>query len=96
MRRVRNTAGWLVATAILAVVPKCPLCLVALLAATGFGLSVAAASYLRILLILLCLASLLLFLIRRYHSLAVLVQKRLLSRARKQVLPRPGWSGTVI
>jgi hypothetical protein len=53
-------AGWLLPTAILAMLPKCPMCLVLYFAMfTGFGLSVAAATHIRLLLILLCVASLL-------------------------------------
>jgi len=54
-RSIRQTAGWLAPAAILAVLPKCPLCVVAWVAAgTGLGLSLAAATYLRTLVILLC------------------------------------------
>ena len=64
MRRVRNTGGWLVPAVLLAVLPKCPLCFVALFAAaTGLGLSVVVAAYLRMALIVLCVAALLFLLI---------------------------------
>jgi hypothetical protein len=64
MRRVRNTGGWLVPAVLLAVLPKCPLCFVALFAAaTGVGLSVVAVTYLRMALLVLCVAALLFLLI---------------------------------
>ena len=60
LRRVRKTAGWLAPAAILAVLPKCPLCFAALFVmASGFGLSVAAATWLRTALVVLCVAALL-------------------------------------
>jgi hypothetical protein len=55
----QGVAPWLLPAAILALLPKCPMCLVLYFAMfTGFGLSVAAATHIRMLLILLCVASL--------------------------------------
>ncbi len=69
-RRVRKTAGWLAPAAILAILPKCPLCFVALFAAaTGFGISVAAATYLRMSLVILCVAALLFPMVSRFRRL---------------------------
>jgi hypothetical protein len=59
VRRGREVVRWLVPGAILALLPKCPVCIVAYLAlGTGLGLSVSAAAHLRLLVVILCLSSL--------------------------------------
>lgn len=56
VRRGFRAVEWLIPTAVLALMPKCPLCLAAYLALmTGVGISTSSATWLRILLIALCL-----------------------------------------
>ena len=58
-RRGKEVAPWLVPGGLLILIPKCPVCFAAYIAAgTGLGLSLPAASGLRVALIGLCLLSL--------------------------------------
>jgi hypothetical protein len=62
LRRSLDLSAKVVPVAILAVLPKCPACLAAYVAVgTGIGLSLTAATYLRLSLIVVCVASLIFF-----------------------------------
>jgi hypothetical protein len=70
LRRGGRIAGWIVPTALLALVPKCPACVASYVAlATGIGISLPAATWLRTMLVALCLASLAFVVARRLRSL---------------------------
>ena len=59
VRRAVEVAGWLIPGTLLAFFPKCPLCVAGYVAlATGLGMSLTAATYLRWALLAACLASL--------------------------------------
>jgi hypothetical protein len=65
VRRAVDLLGWIVPSAILALIPKCPMCLAAYVALwTGIGLSVSAAIYLRTSVLLLCVGLLLYLVVR--------------------------------
>jgi len=65
-RRVRGIFAWVLPSAILVLVPKCPVCLAAYVALwTGLGLSLATATSLRWVLLFLCVASLLFLIVQR-------------------------------
>ena len=67
----RGIAAWLVPGGLLVLMPKCPVCLAGYVAAfTGLGLSVPAASSLRITLIVLCILSL------AFLAIRLLIAKR--------------------
>jgi hypothetical protein len=85
-RSCRDIVGWLIPSAILALMPKCPACLAAYLAiGTGFGLSFSAATQLRTSLLILCFASLLYLAVRFLCRFAPVSDT--LSRAKRYLAP---------
>jgi membrane protein implicated in regulation of membrane protease activity len=60
LRRSGEVAAWAIPTAVLALMPKCPICLAAYVALwTGIGLTLSTATYLRTALLAVCVLSLL-------------------------------------
>lgn len=63
-----NLTGWLLPSALLVLMPKCPACMAAYIAmATGLGISLPAAANVRFMLITLCISSLSWLTIRTLH-----------------------------
>ena len=65
----REIAGWVVPATTLALLPKCPACVAGYLAlATGIGISLPTATYVRAILIILCVACLVFLTARRLRG----------------------------
>ena len=73
MRRVREILAAVLPSTILVLVPKCPACLAAHVTLwTGLGLSLSTATYLRWVLLFLCVASLLFLIVERLDRIGAI------------------------
>jgi hypothetical protein len=73
VRRVRESFAWARPSAILVLVPKCPACLaVHVTLWTGLGLSLSTATYVRWMMLLLCVASLLFVIVERLDCIGAM------------------------
>jgi hypothetical protein len=76
-RRCRDIAGWILPAGGLVLLPKCPACLATYIAiVTGAGVSISTATYLRMLLLTICIASIAYFAARRGRRLFALISMR--------------------
>jgi hypothetical protein len=83
-RHCREFGAWAFPSAILALMPKCPVCLAAYVAVwTGLGLSLSTAIYLRMALFVLCFASLLYLILTRVGRFVVAKKAK-----RQSIVPR--------
>ncbi len=74
VRRVREILAWVLPSAILVLVPKCPACLAAhVMLWTGLGLPLSTATYLRSVLLFLCVGSLLFLIVQRLNCIGAML-----------------------
>jgi hypothetical protein len=82
LRHSGEIAGWIIPSATLVLLPKCPVCVAAYVALfSGVGISVASAANLRISLLILCVAALLCLALKRLYRAS---QNKALSMAQRQ------------
>ena len=75
-RRIRAVVEWTVPCVMMALVPKCPMCVATYVALwTGIGISISAAGLLRKLLIVFCIASLVYLTVRQLGR-QILIRKK--------------------
>jgi hypothetical protein len=73
VRRVGQNLAWALPSAVLVLVPKCPACLAAHVTLwTGLGLSLSTATYLRWVLLSLCVTSLLFLIVERLDRIGAI------------------------
>jgi hypothetical protein len=66
LRRMREILAWFIPSAALVLMPKCPACVAAYITLwSGIGLSLSEATYVRWLLLIICVSSLLFLIVRR-------------------------------
>ena len=83
-RRGGEIAGWIIPSATLVLLPKCPVCVAVYVALfSGVGISVASATHLRTSLRILCVAALIFLALKRLWRLVF--QKKTLSMAQTQL-----------
>ena len=72
-RRIREIVAWLLPSAILVLMPKCPVCMIAYVTLwTGLGLSLSTASYLRWAMLFICVVSLFFLIVKRLDYLGAI------------------------
>ena len=75
VRRFREILAWGLPSAVLVLAPKCPACLAAhVMLWTGLGLSPSTATYLRWVLLFLCVASLLFLIVKRLDRIGAIIR----------------------